>query len=86
MINLCSYRDSLGIPNKGFHERRFLGIAINDFIATAILAFFTYVIFNYIFSLTINYFIYLLFYLILAVILHRMFCVKTAVNVLIFGD
>jgi hypothetical protein len=41
----CPYKYALGIPEKGVHESRFLGLALNDtlmtILAAAIIAFFT---------------------------------------------
>jgi hypothetical protein len=35
-MNLCKYRDSLGVPNQGLHSHRFMGLAIMDVIFTII--------------------------------------------------
>ena len=34
----CPYKDALGVPKQGFHERRILGFAMNDTIGTILLA------------------------------------------------
>jgi hypothetical protein len=77
-MNLCKYRDSLGVPNQGIHSHRFLGVAIVD------------VIFTIIGALVISYFykgsfVYILIFLfLLGIILHRMFCVRTTIDKLLF--
>jgi len=75
----CKYSNSLGKPNEGIHSYRFLGVAIVDviftFIASAMISF----IFKF------NFLIVLLFIFILAIALHRIFCVNTTINKLIFG-
>ena len=77
-MNLCKYRDSLGVPKQGIHSHRFLGVAIVD------------VIFTIIGALIISYFskgsfIYILIFLfLLGIILHRMFCVRTTIDKLLF--
>ena len=34
----CPYANALGTPNQGFHQRRVLGLALNDLIGTAAIA------------------------------------------------
>ena len=77
-MNLCKYRDSLGVPNQGIHSHRFIGLAIVD------------VIFTIIGAMIISYFskgsfIYtLIFLFLLGIILHRLFCVRTTIDKLLF--
>lgn len=84
-INLCKYKDVLGIPNKGLHKNYF-GFAIFDILGTIIIAFvIKYILIfinpNYSFS-----YLYILFILILiGIICHRVFCVKTKVDKLLFN-
>lgn len=76
---LCKFRDIAGKPRTGFHQTRFIGIAAYDFFGTLIIA----IAIAYIFKFNLVYtFISLLF---LAVIVHRLFCVNTKINTLIFG-
>jgi len=37
---LCQYKNSLGKPGQGFHQQRFLGIALYDTLATIVAAYF----------------------------------------------
>jgi hypothetical protein len=37
-MNLCKYKDALGIPNKGIHSYMLFGVAIADVIMTIIAA------------------------------------------------
>ena len=37
-MNLCKYKDALGIPDKGIHSYRLFGVAIADVIMTIIAA------------------------------------------------
>jgi hypothetical protein len=75
---LCKYRDSLGEPGVGMHKH-VLGLAIADIIATILLCL---VIWN---ITKINPIIIGVSVAILTIIVHRLFCVNTTVNKLIFG-
>jgi uncharacterized membrane protein YgaE (UPF0421/DUF939 family) len=79
-MNLCQFRDIFGKPNQGVHSIRFMGIAIVDFILTVLVAF----IISYLFGF--NFWAILIILILSGIILHRVFCVKTAVNKVIFGD
>ena len=72
MFGLCKYKDSLGKPNEGVHSYRVLDIAIVDVIMTLIIG----SIFNFnIFNLFL-----------LGIISHRLFCVRTTVDKILFPD
>lgn len=77
-MDLCKYQNALGIPNKGIHSYRLFGVAIVD------------VIFTIIGAMIISYFsnrsfIYtLIFLFLLGIILHRLFCVRTTIDKLLF--
>jgi hypothetical protein len=79
-MDLCKYKDLLGKPNKGIHSYRFMGIAIADVIMTIIGA------------LLISFFIkkpfllVLIILFILGIILHRLFCVRTTIDKLLFPN
>ena len=79
-MNLCNYKNSLGIPGKGIHSYRFMGVAIADVIMTIIG------------SLIISFFIKKPFLLVLVVlfilgiILHQLFCVRTTIDKLLFSN
>jgi hypothetical protein len=77
---LCKYKEMAGIPGKGIHSYRILDIAVVDVIVTIIGAF----ILSY---MTKWPFLYVLggFFL-LGIVSHRLFCVRTTVDKLIFPD
>lgn len=78
MINLCKYKNALGIPKEGIHSYRLGGIAIADVIMTIIGAFIISLVSG-------GKFIYILIGLfIMGIILHRLFCVRTTIDKLLF--
>lgn len=77
-MNLCKYKNALGVPNEGVHSYRFLGVAIVDVIMTIILAGFI----SYIINISFVYTSISLF--ILGIILHRLFCVRSTIDKLLF--
>ena len=78
-MNLCKYKNALGEPEKGIHSYRLFGVAIMDVIMTIIGAYMISYFFKYDFIYT------LLFLFILGILLHRLFCVKTTIDKLIFN-
>ena len=77
-MNLCKYKDALGKPNEGIHSYRIFNIAIADVIMTFIGAFIISYFYNISFIRTS------IFLFILGIILHRIFCVKTTIDKLLF--
>ena len=75
---LCKYKNALGIPNKGVHQYRIFNIAIFDVLLTIILS----LIISYIFN--INFLLTLIILFLLGIILHRIFCVRTTIDKLLF--
>jgi hypothetical protein len=77
-MDLCKYKNALGIPKKGIHSYRVFGLAIADVIMTIIgaylIAYFTKQ--NFIYTLII--------FFISGIILHRLFCVRTTIDKLLF--
>jgi len=73
----CIYKNALGIPGKGVHFHVF-GIAIMDVIMTIIGA----GILSYIFKW--NFLITLIILFLTGIVLHRLFCVKTTIDKLLF--
>jgi hypothetical protein len=78
-MNLCKYKNILGNPKEGIHSYRFFGIAIMDLVMTILAALIISFIFKYSFVYT------LIFLFILGIILHRLFCVRTTVDKLLFN-
>ena len=79
---LCKYKNIFGDPNKGFHSSRLFGLASNDLIATIILT--ILIIFFYKQNIT-NAIKTILMMFLFVISIHRIFCVNTALNIMIFG-
>lgn len=77
-MDLCKYKNIFGEPGKGVHQYRFLNIAIVDVVATILLALLLSKLFKHTFLFTLGYLI------VIMVILHRMFCVRTTTDKLLF--
>lgn len=77
-MNLCQYRDIAGKPGEGFH-RHFLGIAVGDVLGTVLIVFLIHKIFS------TNFWLLLAITMLIAVLVHRLFCVDTTVNKILFG-
>lgn len=83
----CTYKDIFGAPNTGVHKKKILNIAIVDFVSTILLGLFIYwIIYKYYgidnYALTMLYIMYCLF--VLGIISHRLFCVRTTIDKLLF--
>lgn len=74
-----NYNEIFGKPNEGIHSYRFFNIAIIDLLLTIIGSIIIAKFFNF------NFFLVLLIIFILGIIIHRLFCVNTTINKLIFG-
>lgn len=79
MNTLCRYRHVLGKENQGFHKTRLFGVALWDVVGTLTIAIIVCYIFDTSFWITV------FGLLIVGIILHRLFCVNTTINKLIFG-
>ena len=79
MSIFCKYKHSLGIPGKGVHSH-FMGIAYKDVIGTIFLAIVLTLICPKI-SIGIS----LIIMFVLGILLHRLFCVNTTIDQLLFG-
>jgi len=73
-MSLCKYRDIFGKVKEGPHSYRIFNIAIVDTVLTIIIGYF---ISKY-FKLKLIYVLIVLF--ILAVIIHKIFCVETTLT------
>jgi hypothetical protein len=80
-MSLCKYKNILGEVGKGIHSYRIFNIAIADVLLTILAA---YVI--HIFMPKYKFVYILLFLFLLGIILHRLFCVDTTVDKLLFGN
>ena len=72
---LCKYKDIFGKVGEGVHSYRIFNIAIVDVILTFLLAFIIQLLLP-----KYNYYHILIFFFILGIILHRMFCIRTTIK------
>lgn len=79
-MNLCKYKDALGIPKQGVHSFRIFNFAVFDILATLVAAY----IFSYVYKIKFVYTSIALFTL--GIILHRLFCVRTTLDKIIFPN
>jgi hypothetical protein len=79
MSNLCQYKDIFGKLGEGVHSYRIFNVAIIDVVFTIIFAVILAKVFKWdIFRTIIGLFI-------LGIIMHRIFCVRTTVDKLLFN-
>lgn len=76
---LCQYKNIFGKVGEGLHSYRIFNISFVDVILTILSAFIIYL-----FIPKYNFFIILLFIFILGIVLHRIFCVRTTIDKLLF--
>ena len=76
----CPYKNILGKPQGGVHSYRFANVAIVDVIMTIIVAFIISAVF------AIPFWKVLGVSFILGIVLHRLFCVRTTVDKLLFTN
>lgn len=77
---LCKYKNKFGEPGKGVHSYRIFNIAYIDVLSTIFGALIIHLIIP-----RYNFFSILIFLFILGIILHRLFCVQTTIDKLIFS-
>ena len=77
-MSLCKYKNLFGEPGTGVHSYRIFGIAIVDVLLTILVAYIISFLTKFSFTLT------LIILFILGIILHRLFCVRTTVDKLLF--
>lgn len=77
-MELCKYRDIFGKPNEGVHKHRIFGLAVVDLGMTIILAILIarWKRWNILVVFTVL--------MILGLIMHKIFCVKTKLTTMIF--
>jgi hypothetical protein len=76
---LCRYKDLLGKVGEGAHSYRIANIAIVDVIMTIVAAFVLHFVYPMYSVLSIAIVLFLL-----GIILHRIFCVRTTIDRLLF--
>lgn len=77
-MSLCKYRNALGVPGKGVHSIRLGGIAVVDVAMTLVGA---YIIAHF---ARVSYAWTAAGMFLLGIILHRLFCVRTTIDKLLF--
>jgi len=83
-MNLCKYKNIFGEIGTGVHSIRIFNIAIIDVILTILGGILIQTILLQCFHIYIELTIVLVSLFILGIILHRMFCVRTTVDKLLF--
>jgi len=73
----CQFSDIFGLPGTGVHSIRIFNIAIIDVFFNMVFAYITKGLFNY--------WLVLLIWFLIGIIVHKIFCVKTTVDNIIFG-
>jgi hypothetical protein len=84
-MNLCKYKNIFGEPGTGVHSIRIFNIAIVDVILTILGGILIQTILLQWFHIYIELTIVLVSLFILGILLHRMFCVRTTVDKLLFN-
>lgn len=79
-MSLCQYKDIFGKVGEGAHSLRFMSLAIVDVLVTILGSYLLSLIFRW------NFWITLIVIFILGIILHRLFCVRTTLDKLIFPN
>ena len=80
MKGLCHYKNLLGKPDTGIHSFRIANIAVFDVLITLLFAYILCLLFP-----NIPKYIFFIGIFILGIIVHRIFCVKTTINKLLFS-
>jgi ABC-type spermidine/putrescine transport system permease subunit I len=85
-MTLCKYKNIFGKPREGIHNIRVFDIAIIDVLLTIVVGFLlTKAINKRREDFMKNFALVLIILFCLAIIIHRVFCVDTKINTLIFG-
>jgi len=81
---LCHFKDYLekilGKPKEGLHGYRLLDFAIIDIILTILLGIIIHKLFNY------NLYYILFFLFLFAIFIHKIFCINTKLNSILFSE
>ncbi len=79
---LCEYKDIFGKPGQDAHNIRIFDFAVVDVVFTIIGAYVLYKLFGKKYNL--SFFMVLLYLFILGIVLHRVFCVRTTIDKILF--
>ncbi len=88
-MDLCQYKNLFGIPGEGIRQYRIFDLAIFDFVVVFISTYILQIILNrFVLPLkyNISYLLLLLFVLLLGIVCHRIFCVRTGLDKKLFPD
>jgi len=88
-MSLCKYKNIFGEPNTGIHSIRIFDIAIFDVLSTLLVAvaFYQFIIIDLLkMNDKIKLWMVILFFFGLGILLHRLFCVRTTVDKLLFNE
>ena len=85
-LNLCAYKDIFGVPGTGLHSYRIMNIAVVDVLATIIMAFVIhqFILESWLDIHWISIWWVLVACFLLGILAHRLFCVRTTADKLIF--
>jgi hypothetical protein len=78
MIKFCQYKELFGKPYTGIHSYRIFDIAYLDILVTII----TGLIISY--FTNINVYVVLILFFLFGIFVHRLFCVRTKIDRLLF--
>ena len=78
----CKYSNIFGEVNKGIHSYRFFNIAIVDVIMTLLIGYIIYYFYGKKNNISYGWILFYLF--LLGIILHRLFCVRTTIDKILF--
>ena len=85
-MNLCYYKDIFGKPGQGLHKYRLFNIAIVDVIFTLIGAYYIHKKLKLKLFPKLKLFHVVIILFICDIIAHRIFCVRTTIDKLIFRN
>jgi len=88
-MSLCKYKNVFGEPNTGIHSIRIFNIAIFDVLSTILVGvlFHQFIIVQWLqMSSSIKLWMVLVFLFALGIFLHRLFCVRTTVDKILFDE
>ena len=80
MLNLCKYKDLFGKPNTGIHKYRIFDIAVFDVIVVVICSW----IIAWFFQIPL--WITLVIIFAIGIVVHRLFCVRTGLDKMLFRE
>ena len=78
MLDLCKYKELFGIPDQGIHAFKIFGISVWDTLIAIAVALIIAWAFGWPYLHTI------IGFLLLGIVVHRLFCVRTEVDKLLF--